>query len=143
VARAAMIRHEAGDEETARHLFDQVIAFDWRSAGTALLSDAHVVEWAFAARLERVRDPTTFHGLYAKAVQRCGELGWSFPRIHPKQDVLLERAVKLGCVPVVRVLLERIANRRPQSRLTRDRLQEVQSWLDARTPGSDGPPRDD
>ncbi|MEZ4235669.1 MAG: hypothetical protein R3F59_05805 [Myxococcota bacterium] len=134
LAKAAMTRHEAGDEETARRLFDYVLAFDWRSSGPALLSDAHVVEWAYVARLERARDPATFDALYVKAAKHCAELGWSFPRIHSKQDVVIDRAVKVGADRIVRALVDRIANRRPQSQLVRDRLQQVQRWLDTRPP---------
>lgn len=135
LARAAMTRHEVGDIANARKMFDAVIDFDWLSAGPALLGDSHVVEWAFVARLQTATDPHTFQALYAKAVARCAELGWAFPRIHPKQELLLEHAVSLGCVPVVRVLLERIRGRRPLSRATQDRLQQVQSWLEARASG--------
>jgi hypothetical protein len=132
VARAAMTRHLADDRDTARQQFEQVIRYDWAAGGPALMVDSHVVEWAFAAQLEEATDWHTFKATYARAVARCAELGWGFPRIHPKQDLLVERAVALGCDPVVEVLLPKIEARRSLGQAAKDRVREIREWLEAR-----------
>lgn len=140
IGRAATTLHLAGNRAEAAPMFDSVIGYDWVRAGPQLMVDAHVVEWAFAAQLETAETAEAFRALYAKAERRCAELGWVFPRIHPKQDAVLDRAVQLGCVDLAERLVARIETRRPLTRETADWVRDVRKWIEARKAPSDGSP---
>lgn len=88
--------------------------------------DAHMVEWCFTCLLRDARDAETFRALFAEAIRTCDAVGRvGFPKIHPHQEELLEKAHALGCVDEERDVAQKLAHRRPLSRPLRARLKAL------------------
>ena len=131
--RAAINFNIAGDAATAGPMLTEVTQMDWQKLG--LPNDSHMSEWAFEQLLlNQKTSAPAFAALFEQAVLRCRELGWEFPKIHPKQELLLQTAITLNLPTVVRRLVDLILKRRPISRDTRNLLQSAESYLAQQAP---------
>ena len=126
--RAAITFNQAGDTVVAKPMLHQATQIDWAAMG--LPHDSHMCEWAYEQLLlnQRQGSPQAFAQLFTDACTRCTQLGWDFPKIHPKQEALLTVAMGLGLRNIVQILLDRISQRRPVSRTARQQLAAAQ-WL--------------
>ena len=127
--RAAITFNQAGDTVVAKPMLHQATQIDWAAMG--LPHDSHMCEWAYEQILlnQRQGSPQAFAKLFTEACTRCTQLGWDFPKIHPKQEALLTVAMGLGLSNIVQILLDRISQRRPVSRTARQQMAAAQQWL--------------
>ena len=127
--RAAITFNQAGDTQLAEPMLREATHMDWTALG--LPHDSHMCEWAFEQLLLNLHQGPAedFKAVFEQAVARCAELGWEFPKIHPKQEALLLHALQLQQTEVVQCLVERIRKRRPLSRAARAQLQAAEQWL--------------
>jgi hypothetical protein len=122
--RAAINFNLAGQRELAEPMLLEATRIDWLAAG--LSNDSHMAESAFVQLLQNVHElPTQFTTLFARATERCAELGWEFPRIHPHQEQLLRAALELGQTALAKHLGNLIQRRRPISREVRALLRSM------------------
>ena len=126
--RAAITFNQAGDTVVAKPMLHQATQIDWAAMG--LPHDSHMCEWAYEQLLLNQRgSPQAFAQLFTEACTRCAQLGWDFPKIHPKQEALLTVAMSLGLCKIAPILIDRISQRRPVSRAARQQLATAQQWL--------------
>ena len=127
--RAAITFNQAGESTVAEPMLQQATQIDWAAMG--LPHDSHMCEWAYEQLLlnQRQGSPQAFEQLFTEACTRCTQLGWDFPKIHPKQEALLTVAMGLGLCNIVQILIVRISQRRPVSREARQQLAAAQQWL--------------
>lgn len=127
--RAAINFNLAGSRDIAEPMLHEATTIDWSTLG--LPNDSHMTEWAFTHLLLNRRDGPRepFVELFDKATARCGELGWTFPKIRPQQEALLAAALELGEERIARTLIELISARRPISREARALLRRASEWL--------------
>ena len=126
--RAAITFNQAGETTVAVPMLQHATQIDWAAMG--LPHDSHMCEWAYEQLLLNQRgSPQAFAQLFTEACTRCAQLGWDFPKIHPKQEALLTVAMSLGLCNIVQILLDRISQRRPVSRTARQQLATTQQWL--------------
>ncbi len=127
--RAAINFDLAGEVAFAEPMLNEATRIDWHGLGLA--NDSHMTEWAFVQLLMSVRPDSkqSFAELFDRAVLRCRELGWDFPKIHPKQEALLRACMALGLPSIVQRLVELIAHRRPISREARALLRSAGGFL--------------
>jgi hypothetical protein len=94
--RAGVTFRLAGEVERAWPILLEATSFDWQAAG--IPEDSHFTEWAFVEMLCTLADRNDrrgFSSLFWQAVARCEQLGARFPRIQPKQDLLLDLCERL------------------------------------------------
>jgi hypothetical protein len=127
--RAAINFDLAGSHDIAEPMLHEATKLDWSALG--LPNDSHMTEWAFVHLLLSRRDGPREHfvELFDKATARCRELGWTFPKIHPKQEALLAAALEFGEERIARALIELISARRPISRDARALLRRASELL--------------
>ena len=125
--RAGICYSMGGDIDKAKPILENTIDSDWLAAG--LSKDLHMIEWCYFELLahEEITNPDSFEALFQKAKKHCEVLGWAFPRIHPKQESLLEIAVDLGLRDIAMDIISLIKSRKPISRQTRSRLKEIEA----------------
>jgi hypothetical protein len=95
--RAGVTYRLAGENERAWPILVEAATFDWQAAG--IPEDSHFAEWAFVEMLcvlADARDQNRFSEVFWQAVARGEEIGLPFPRIHPKQELLLDLCEQLG-----------------------------------------------
>jgi len=112
LVRAGRCVYLWGDFKRAVPLLEQAIAFDWRKG--RLWSDRHTVEWSFMALLEEralAGDWPEFDAIWGRALERCQELGMSFPFMHPHQDRLLDLCMEAHQVQYLPTLVQRVEPR--------------------------------
>ncbi len=128
-SRAGICYSQGGKLEKAKPLLKKSIEADWIGAG--LEKDMHMIEWCYVELLcnESQTDAKEFDSLFEKAKAHCANLGWVFPKIHPKQEALLEVAVSLGLDTRAAEIVSLIRSRKPISRATRARLKEIEASL--------------
>lgn len=86
----------AGHIQRAWPMLLEATTFDWDAAG--IPEDSHFTEWAFVEMLivvAQAQDRAGFAKLFWQAVARCNEIDSPFPRIHPKQELLLDLCSQL------------------------------------------------
>jgi len=127
--RAAINFDLAGHVVVSEPMLNESTRIDWRGLGLA--NDSHMTEWAFVQLLLSARSGSkqVFEKIFEAAALRCRELGWEFPKIHPKQEALLRAAMELALPSIVRRLAQSIANRRPVSREARALLRSAEEFL--------------
>ena len=126
--RAAITFNQVGETAVAEPMLHQATQIDWAAMG--LPHDSHMCEWAYEQLLlNQQGSPQAFAQLFTEACTRCTQLGWDFPKIHPKQEALLTIAMGLGLSNIVQILIVRISQRRPVSREARQQLAAAQQWL--------------
>lgn len=124
--RAGVNFRMAGEVERAWPILMEATTFDWDAAG--LPEDSHFTEWAFVEMLQVMAendDRSRFSELFWRAVTRCDELGFAFPMIRPKQELLLETCVRLGLRMELARVIERIEVQGKLSRSLARRVVEV------------------
>ena len=131
--RAAITFNQAGETAIAEPMLRAATQLDWIALG--LPHDSHMCEWAFEQLLlnQRQGSPENFRSLFTEATTRCQELGWDFPKIHPKQEALLQIAVEMDLPDIAKPLMQRIRQRRPLSKAAKAQLEMAQQWLDAKS----------
>ena len=131
--RAAITFNQAGETSVALPMLQQATQIDWAAVG--LPHDSHMCEWAYEQLLlnQRHVSPSSFAQLFTDACTRCAQLGWDFPKIHPKQEALMTVAMDLGLTDIVRTLADRISLRRPLSRPARQLVQAARQWLEEKS----------
>ena len=123
--RAGICYSQGGDIARARPFLEEAINADWIGAG--LENDKLMIEWCYVELLhhEAKINPDSFASLYSKAKAHCANLGWTFPVIHPKQELLMELAVDLDLKDIALEIVSLIKQRKPVSRPIRARLKEI------------------
>ena len=95
--RSGVTYRLAGENERAWPILVEATTFDWQAAG--IPEDSHFTEWAFVEMLcvlAEAQDKRGFSEVFWRAVARGEEIGLPFPRIHPKQELLLDVCEQLG-----------------------------------------------
>jgi hypothetical protein len=122
--RAGVTFRLAGEYERAWPILLEATTFDWHAAG--IPEDLHFTEWAFVEMLcvlaER-GDAAGFSKLFWQAVQRGQTLGFPFPSIHPKQELLLELCQQMSLAPELAHVVSRVKDQR--GKLPRDLAQRI------------------
>jgi len=131
-SRAAFNFYEAGEFEIALPMLIKVCNYDWIKNG--LEDDMHMIEWAFTYRLIYIRDqPEKFKALFKEAQKRGKEINMEFPMIYPKQELLLECAIKMNDLELISHLVKMIKKRRPISRVLRAKLKDIEKSYNLQT----------
>lgn len=126
VCREAYNLFEAGYIENALPLLTKTCDYDWNANG--LHNDNHMVEWAYTYKLIAASgDINKFKLLFDEAVVRCNKIGRIFPKIHPKQEILLDIAINLNEKDIITYIVELIKKRKPISKDLRTKLKKIES----------------
>jgi hypothetical protein len=128
--RAGVTFRLAGEVERAWPILVEATTFDWN--GARIPEDSHFTEWAFVEMLQVMaekQDRRAFSELFWQAVARCEELGAPFPRIHPKQELLLELCDRLKLTMELGHVIERIEAQRKLSRPLARRVAEAKAAM--------------
>lgn len=125
--RAGVTFNLAGEVERAWPILEEATKYDWNSAGNP--EGSHFTEWAFVEMLSTFvnqNNPEHFCDLFWKAVTRCHELGYAFPSIYPKQELLLNYCDQLGLEKELIHVIERLKGRTLSGAL-RKRIASIES----------------
>jgi hypothetical protein len=135
--RAGVTFRLAGEYERAWPLLLEATTFDWKAAG--IPEDDHFTEWAFVDLLSILaerEDRHEFSRLFWQAVARCQELDSPFPRVHPKQELLLDLCERLGLSEELAHVIQRIETQRTPSKQLAQRIAQLKAALPTSSPES-------
>jgi hypothetical protein len=129
--RAGVNFRLAGEIVQAWPILLEATTFDWQAAGTS--NDEHLTEWAFLEMLivfaaEGRREE--FARTFWQAVARVDELGSFFPKIHPKQELLLDLCEQLKLHSELAHVIESIEGRGKLPRRLAARLAVLRASLE-------------
>ncbi len=122
----------AGQYDRAWPILVEAITFDWQAAG--IPEDRGFTEWAFVDMLcilAEKQDTQGFSSLFWQAVARGEELGFHFPHIHPKQELLLDLCEQLGLSAELVHVIECIEAQRKMSRRLKLRVSQLKSNIES------------
>lgn len=111
--RAGVTFRLGGETKRAWPLLLEATTFDWKAEG--IYEDSHFTEWAFVEMLcvhAENNDTESFRRLFRQAIARGEVLKYSFPSIHPKQELLLDLCERLGLADELAHVVARIEAQR-------------------------------
>lgn len=125
--RSGVLYRMAGEVEIAWPILLEATTFDWQAAG--IPEDDHFTEWAYVEMLcvhAATQNKQEYLQLFWQAVTQSRSSGGTFPRIHPKQELLLDHCEYLGLVKELTHVIERIEARKI-SRPLKQRLKQLKA----------------
>jgi hypothetical protein len=126
--RAGVNFRLAGEYERAWPILVKATTFDWQAAG--IPEDSHCTEWAFFELLSVLAergDTAGFTKLFWQAVQRGEELKFPFPRIHTKQEQLLDQCQRMSLKSELAHVIARTKERGKLPRELARRISDLES----------------